>query len=235
MQQSSSNNGVGGSGSGSGGGLLKAEPPTTLVFNKAQNITKGGHVRCTLTLTNSSSNFDILFRVRTTQPNFFKVKPSHSLIKALDSIEISVLMSPDSEFKSCKFMVKYVTIPSEDRDSYDFESLFKDHESTVRDIPLSVLIIEENGQETASASSPKVASDPTGSLTEVRQRNQAPTTTSPSASTTQQHPETILTRGISDEQLDSLIAQQNGVPLVLCILISLMCFLIGFVVRMKFF
>lgn len=231
MQQSSSNNG--GSG-GVGGGLLKAEPSTTLVFNKAQSITKGGHVRCTLTLTNSSSNFDILFRVRTTQPNFFKVKPSHSLIKALDSVEISVLMSPDSEFKSCKFMVKYVTIPSEDRDSYDFEGLFKDHESTVRDIPLSVLIIEENGQETASASSPKTASDPTGSLTEVRQRSQQ-TTTSPPASVTQQHPETILTRGISDEQLDSLIAQQNGVPLVLCILISLMCFLIGFIVRMKFF
>lgn len=210
-------------------GLLTAEPSSTLVFNKSQNITKSGHVRCTLTLTNTSSNFDILFRVRTTQPNFFKVKPSHSIIKALASLEISILLSPDSEFRSCKFMVKYVTIPPQngidDTSSFDFESLFKGHEATERDIPLSVSIVEENGQETSGASSLlSHESNAQPSLTEVRQRISSP-----------QHPETKLTRGISDEQLDSLIRQQNGVPLVLCILISLMSFLIGFIIRMKFF
>jgi hypothetical protein len=82
------------------------------IINCNPFIERSGEVplHSTLRLSNDSTDSDILFRVQTTSPATYRVRPSHGRIASGGQIEIQVVMVSDP-VKADKFLVKFVTIP----------------------------------------------------------------------------------------------------------------------------
>ena len=66
----------------------------------------------TLCLHNTSSTDDVLFRIQTTSPTIYRVRPSHGRISAMSSTETQVVMVGEP-VKADKFLVKYTTVATE--------------------------------------------------------------------------------------------------------------------------
>lgn len=77
----------------------------------------------TLCLHNTSSIDDVLFRIQTTSPTIYRVRPSHGRISAMSSTETQVVMVGEP-VKADKFLVKYTTVAT-DTATGDFLPMFE--------------------------------------------------------------------------------------------------------------
>ncbi|CAI5746771.1 unnamed protein product [Peronospora destructor] len=73
----------------SAGSSLLLEPARELLF-PLPDVTSPHRPRCTLTLTNLSVLNDVVFRIRTRNPDAFTVRPTHGLVAPGTSIQVTV-------------------------------------------------------------------------------------------------------------------------------------------------
>lgn len=94
----------------------------------------------------------MLFRVQTTSPTVYRVRPSHGRIPANSHLDVQVVMVSDP-VKADKFLVKWVTV-AHSLPHGDFAKQFEEAEGSARERRLRVNITSasgSNGDERASA------------------------------------------------------------------------------------
>ena len=96
-------------------------------------------VHATLRLFNDGPDKDVLFRVQTTSPATYRVRPSHGRIAAGGQTEVQVVMVSDP-VKVDKFLVKWVAVPH-DTPHDDFMKQFQEAEETPQERRLRVNFI----------------------------------------------------------------------------------------------
>lgn len=100
-------------------------------------------VTTTLRLTNTSRALDVLFRVQTTSPTVYRVRPSHGRIPANSHLDVQVVMVSDP-VKADKFLVKWVTV-AHSLPHGDFAKQFQEAEGSARERRLRVNITGASG------------------------------------------------------------------------------------------
>lgn len=105
-------------------------------------------MHATLRLTNTSQAVDVLYRVQTTSPAIYRVRPSHGRIPAGGANELQVVMVMDP-VKADKFLIKYVTV-SRSLPQGDFTKQFSEAESTSQEHRLKVSVVGEIGPNESS-------------------------------------------------------------------------------------
>ncbi|PJF17080.1 hypothetical protein PSACC_03136 [Paramicrosporidium saccamoebae] len=121
-------------------------------------------VHATLRLTNSSKQEDVLYRVQTTSPATYRVRPSHGRISVNQHVDIQVMMVTDP-VRADKFLVKYVTVPSS-LPQGEFMEQFQAAENEAMEHRLRVAVTNETFGSTVSERESPVVSQ-TGSLQNV--------------------------------------------------------------------
>lgn len=118
--------------------VLEFEPETQIIFDK-----KGGElpIHTTLRLANNSKALDVLFRVQTTSPSTYRVRPSHGRIAAGSQVEIQVMMVTEP-IRADKFLVKYVTV-SHSLPQGEFMKQFQEAEESAQEHRLRVSLVGE--------------------------------------------------------------------------------------------
>lgn len=134
--------------------ILKFEPSQDIIFDSTTPTTplcfplsfverklKDGPLTCTLKLTNSSGALDCLFRIQTTSPSTYRVRPSHGRIAAGATQDVQIVMVTDP-VKSDKFLIKYVTV-SRSLPVSDFSKQFSEAEATTKEHRLRVTVLTD--------------------------------------------------------------------------------------------
>lgn len=75
-------------------------------------MTDGEYSQPTINIRNTLPSSDLLFRVQTTSPLSYRVKPSHGRIPVGESVDIQVIMVADSK-KADKFLIRCAPVDHE--------------------------------------------------------------------------------------------------------------------------
>jgi len=156
--------------------ILKIEPDNELVFRGPFKDV----VTTILKLTNPSEEV-VCFKVKTTAPKRYCVRPNCGLIEPLESVNVAVMLQPfdykdPAENKKHKFLVQSI-IPKDDLNANDVEAFWKNITDTkdVMDSKLKCVFefptadgVSDVPPEVTSSSPPKerVASSPRETVTE---------------------------------------------------------------------
>jgi len=138
--------------------LLKVDPEDALQFNNKQ---ASGAPAKTLTLTNISAG-NVAYKVKTTAPKSYLVRPSSGLLRPKESKEIQIILQPQAEggaTSTHRFLVQAVAVTGPDEVSREMWAEFT--KDQVEEKRLNV-DIEDKAPEPAAA---VVASKPTDIVT----------------------------------------------------------------------
>ncbi len=93
-----------------------------MIETEAEGSLESNPVQDVLKITNLLSDQDILFRVQTTSPLTYRVKPSNGRISAGETVSVQVVMIAEST-KPDKFLIKYAPISPDVTSSGSFIDL----------------------------------------------------------------------------------------------------------------
>lgn len=99
----------------------------------------------TLRLSNTSSTEDVLFRIQTTSPAIYRVRPSHGRVATGSTLDVQVVMVTEP-VKADKFLVKYVALAPE-TPTGEFMAHFEGNTSTAMERRLRVVLLGTDGVE----------------------------------------------------------------------------------------
>ena len=107
-------------GGGGGGTLVSLHPSNEILFYSSAEC----EVLQTLTMTNNTVTDTVAYKIKSTSPENFRVRPSTGAIPAGDSIEVQIYLQPGHEITSSKdkFLIQSALVP--DQENYDFSSLW---------------------------------------------------------------------------------------------------------------
>lgn len=153
--------------------LVQLEPADRLTFQKVHNDSQpNSYTSCvTLRLTNKSGGY-VAFKVKTTAPKAYLVRPSSGTLGPQGETEVSIILqlSGNDQVSSHRFLVQAASTSSEAPVSKDTWATF-DKES-VQEQRLSVHLEEAQSQPT-SAVHANAPSEPSGAVPEARSREPA--------------------------------------------------------------
>lgn len=122
-------------------------------------------VHAALRLTNNSTQEDVLYRVQTTSPATYRVRPSHGRISVGKHVDIQVMMVTDP-VRADKFLVKYVTVSSH-LPQGEFMEQFQKAENEALEHRLRVTVTGEAEQRSVVSERESPVASQTGSLQNV--------------------------------------------------------------------
>ena len=107
-------------GVGGGGGLVRLHPAHEITFYTSTEC----EVLQTLTMTNTV-NDTVAYKIKSTSPENFRVRPSTGAVPPGDSIEVQIYLQPGHELTAAakdKFLIQSAIVPEQEK--YDFSSLW---------------------------------------------------------------------------------------------------------------
>lgn len=111
-----------------------------LIVESDRDISSANPINCPLKLTNKHPTHDMLFRIQTTSPLSYRVRPSHGRIALGESMEVHVGLVADSK-KQDKFLIRYVPVARGENNT-DFMQLFTQLEVNIKEHRLKCMIKE---------------------------------------------------------------------------------------------
>mmetsp|Transcript_48779 Transcript_48779/g.87856 ORF Transcript_48779/g.87856 Transcript_48779/m.87856 type:complete len:226 (-) Transcript_48779:191-868(-) len=147
--------------------LLEMEPATTLHFCKTPTNTSPNR---TLKLINKSSGH-VAFKVKTTQPKSYLVRPSSGTIRPHGSEEVTIILQPPGEGQNHRFLVQAVAVQSSVPVSREQWADFK--KEAVEEQRLSVVLEESETEPTTGGKSNESYGFGTGAAAEAGRSNSA--------------------------------------------------------------
>lgn len=108
------------------------EPSTQLTFQHKDSYTSSSAPQSpnadhlftspTISIKNKSDSQALLYRIQTTSPQYYRVRPSHGRLAPLETVDVHVVMLADSK-KSDKFLIKCA--PVDPVQTGDFQELVR--------------------------------------------------------------------------------------------------------------
>lgn len=155
---------------------ITLEPPSQLFFERPLTVSASE----TLTLTNTG-NEPVAFKVKTTSPKQYCVRPNSGKIEPGEKVEVQILLQPFKEeppndFKcKDKFLVQTAIVPPEKVDlptSQLWQSLEQENKSSIKERKLRCVFLPPNDEGNTSKQS-EAAISPGNSLSEIPVYNTA--------------------------------------------------------------
>jgi len=152
-----------------------SKPAQVLQLQPTEIVLKGpfdGFVEAMLNLTNPLFDKDVYYKVKTTAPKFYCVRPNSGVIKPRDQTSVKIILQPTDfnellqEKSRHKFMIQSYIPQAEDEKQIPMEQFWKGIDSSkIMDTKLRVTFLAENGdpletadQLTSFLQTPKTAS-----------------------------------------------------------------------------
>lgn len=137
--------------------LLKLDPDDSLYFLKgAQTASQPTRI---LKLTNAS-NGCVAFKVKTTAPKSYLVRPSSGTVKPGDNMEVQIILQPgqgsDGNASSHRFLVQAVVAP--DSEPVGREAWAEFPKDKIQEARLNVVVEERNVEDPSNAKTPEALS-----------------------------------------------------------------------------
>jgi len=140
--------------------LLKIEPEDSLYFCKTPQHNQPARI---LKLTNASSGH-VAFKVKTTAPKSYLVRPSSGTVRPGESQEVQIILQPpsgnDGPANNHRFLVQAVV--AKDAEAVSRDAWAEIPKDKVQEHRLNVVLEERNVEEPAPATKTEAASGYTG-------------------------------------------------------------------------